>query len=109
MTTTFERFRSAKRANYSTLPTIDVEILPDVRECRTCGLPVRYQPHPRGSSYGPGTWVHDIVGPEPEPHYVSPKDRCSYCHGPARYIQHAWHDAVECDRCGGVTGYAIGD
>lgn len=110
MTTTLERYAGAKRANYCTLPTVDVEILPDVHLCEKCDVLITYMPHPKGFSYGSGTWVHAVDSPLADEHRISPKTRCSYCHShEAVFRQHAWHDAVECPRCGGVTGYAIGD
>lgn len=108
MTTTLERYAGAKSANYCTLPTVDVEILPDVHQCKACNAELVYRPHPKGFAYGTGTWEH--VEGMVDAHRGEPKTRCSYCHShEAVFRQHAWHDAVECPRCGGVTGYAIGD
>ena len=42
MATTLEAFAGAHRHNYCTLPTIDVEILPDIRHCE-CGEPVSFE------------------------------------------------------------------
>lgn len=109
MSTTLEMFADAKRGNYCTLPTIDVEILPDVHHCKTCDEQLVYDPN--GGSYGMGEWLHADPTIPKAAHYVSPKVRCRYCHSEddAVYRQHAWHDAVECSRCGGIDGYAIGD
>jgi hypothetical protein len=109
---TLEKFAGAKRHNYCTLPSIDVEILPDVHYCRHCGELLEYVPHPKGPGWGSGNWQH--VSSSAEDHSraacVTPRTRCRYCHSQeAVYRQHAWHDAVECDRCGAVEGYAIGD
>lgn len=102
MASTLETFGGTRQLNYCTLPTIDVEILPDVHHCKTCGTAITYQP--RGGS----VWVHNSLVPDHG--FITPKTRCRYCHSEdATYHQHAWFDAVECDRCGGVTGYAIGD
>lgn len=109
-----EKYAGAKRGNYSTLPKHDVEILPDVHHCEKCGGIVVYQ-DPPGSSYSLGVWKHEggpggCVNSEGLEGYVCPKTRCRYCHSEAaKYMQHAWHDAIECPRCGGVDGYAIGD
>ena len=109
MTTTFAKFANAKRANYSDLPKIDVEILADERHCEKCGEAVRYES--AAGRFGMGDWVH--VEEQADGHSASPRTWCKYCHNDdsesVRYRQHAWYDAVECDRCGGVDGYAIGD
>lgn len=77
MTTTFEKFAGQQARNYSTLPTIDVEII------------TAEHPAPRG--------------------YPT----CQYCGTTdAEYVtshQYSWYDAVVCTRCGGVTGWPIGD
>lgn len=104
MTTTFEKFSTAKRKIYSTLPTIDVTILPDVRHCRTCGSEAVWD-----SSRGVlGNFAHADGNDD---HRADVKSHCVYCNNEdgVRYVQYLWHDAVECPRCGGVDGYAIGD
>src|SRR5690606_1704216 len=103
MATTFEVFEGAQRRNYSTLPTVDVEILPDIRHCEECGAEVRYVPDTLI-----GSWQHADGSTD---HFVLPKVRCPYCNSEddAVYKQHAWYDAVECSRCGGVYGRAVGD
>ena len=100
MATTLETFAGARRGNYCTLPTIDVEILPDIHHCQTCGETVIYQQH---------RWLHGNHL-TPDHGWIAPKVMCRYCHSEdAVYHQHAYHDAIECNRCGGVDGYAIGD
>lgn len=107
MTTTFEKFAGTRRWNYCTLPTKDVEILPDHNICDVCNTLVMYVPP---SNYGLGHWVHVVDSPVDNPHVVTPRVRCRYCNShDAKFRQHAWYDAVECNRCGGVDGYAIGD
>ena len=105
-TTTLQAFAGAKRRNYETLPTLDVEILPDVRHCEKCGGVMVWDP--KGGRYGWGEHVHADGS---EHGYAPPRTRCRYCHSEehAQYRQHAWYDAVECSRCGGVDGHAIGD
>lgn len=106
MTTTLEAFAGAKRHNYCTLPSIDVEILPDVRHCEKCDGEMVWDPkaghfgqhvHADGSDHG----------------YAPPKLRCRYCftEDPAEvsFRMDAWYDATECTRCGGVDGRALGD
>jgi DNA-directed RNA polymerase subunit RPC12/RpoP len=105
MAKVLEVFKDAKRHNYCDLPKFDVEILADIYLCQKCGAEVRYEAHPRG---GLGNWVH--VDADVEAHYAGPRSRCRYCRSQdAVYRQHAWYDAVECDRCGAVDGRAIGD
>ncbi|WP_102145614.1 hypothetical protein [Mycobacterium hubeiense] len=108
MATTIETFAGAVKHNYCTLPTIDVEILPDIRHCETCGEPVTHQPDRKHGLLG--GWVH-TSSEVPDHGRVSPRTRCRYCNSDehARYVQHAWFDAIECSRCGGVDGFAIGD
>jgi hypothetical protein len=103
--TTLTKFAGQRAGNYSTLPTIDVEILPDVQVCKACAAPIVHVPDPK-SVFG-HRWEHAQPGAE---HWVSAATRCRYCHShDAVYRQHAWYDAVECPRCGGVAGCAIGD
>lgn len=105
MTTTKEKYADARRGNYCTLPIHDVEILPDEHHCEKCGETVIYDPD---KGYF-GEWVHE--DPFNVDHRADIKVRCPYCHSEddAVYRQHPWHDAVECSRCGGVDGRAIGD
>jgi len=103
--TTLAKFRGQRASNYSTMPTIDVPILPDIRLCQGCGKEVKQVPD--GSWF---RWVHADAPDGPSDHWVSNATRCRYCHSQdAQYRQHAWYDAVECERCGGVDGFAIGD
>jgi hypothetical protein len=108
VSTTFEKFTGQRAGNYSDLPTKDVPILPDIHVCEKCRTRVVHVPFP-GPGWGIGKWEH-AESNECAGTYVSPATRCRYCHSQdAKYRQHAWYDAVECDRCGGVAGYAIGD
>ena len=105
MTTTLTQFAGQARPNYCTMPSIDVEILPDVRHC-TCGAEVVFDP--KAGHFG--GWAHKDPA-TPAHGLVTAATRCYYCRSEtdAVYRQHAWFDAVECSRCGGVQGYAIGD
>lgn len=109
MTTTFEEFAGQRAANYSTMPTKDVSILPDTRQCKTCHEEI-VSTRPAGlPSWGPPKWVHLDKGVA-DHGYISPAVRCRFCRShDAVYRQHAWCDATECPRCGGVDGFAIGD
>lgn len=115
MTTTFAKFANATRRNYSDLPKFDVEVLPDVRHCRYCGNVVHWEA--KAGEFGMGEWVHDDPSVEcsyiPSKNVGSPRSWCCYCNndepGTVHYRQRAWSDETECDRCGGVEGYAIGD
>lgn len=138
MSTTFEVYADKKVRNYSTRPKLDVEILDDTRECGapfrqgTCDIHIQY-------NFNSGKWEHDpseieCEGHEPEPgrdhefgvevfcdgscrpetkHTPTPKLMCTYCHSQdpseVKSVMHAWYDAVECSRCGGVEGWALGD
>ena len=105
MTTTFEAWPASRRVrNYSSRPTIDVEILPDRYECQVCAAECVYVPKL-------GNFVHaDDATPAHEGR-IAPKPRCPYCHSTEHltYTAHAWHDAAACSRCGGIDGFAIGD
>lgn len=94
------------RSNYSSLPTIDVDIIDeDTIHCRHCGGELvnaaarghfaDYQ-HRRSAAYD---------------HRAEVNPRCYYCRaeGTVTHTQHAWHDSTDCSRCGGSVGYAIGD
>jgi len=109
MTTTFEKFKGMQAGNYCTNPRIDVEIIDDPTRCNepTCGRTIIKT----GDSYWP-KWVHEDTG-DSDGHYVCPRASCRYCGtNDPQYVgvhQYAWYDATECSRCGGVTGYALGD
>lgn len=106
MTTTFEVYAGTQRGNYCSLPTKDVPILPDLHVCDKCDQLILYVEHPASWRR---VWLHVVDSPLDE-HRITPKVRCRYCHSHAAvFRQHAWHDAVECPRCGGVDGFAIGD
>lgn len=109
MTTTFQKWNGTPRANYCTLPKVDVEIVVPVPACKTCDREIKKHETERDWS-GP-VWVHADTG-ERE-HYIAARPACHYCgtndKGVVHYRQHPWHDATECDRCGGELGYAIGD
>lgn len=109
MTTTFEKYQGTQRGNYCTLPTIDVEIIEPPGYCRNCSGVMVYDPKARLF----GAWVHET---EPEPgtcRYASVASRCGYCgtneKGVVVFHQRAYSDETECSRCGGVSGYGIGD
>lgn len=106
MATTFKKFNDNRPGNYCTYPKLDVEILPDVHNCETCGEMVEYVSAPNGR-YPYGSWEHVSA----TDHTAQPKTRCRYCHNEngVKFTQEAWYDRTSCPRCGGVTGYAIGD
>lgn len=111
MVTTFEKFAGKQATNYSTNPTIDVEILtpPEERPCSTCGLNVVYDPKSYSMSHVDADGNH--VDYAVTRHLPSRESECSFCGalGTVTVSQHAWHDAVTCSRCGGIQGWAIGD
>lgn len=110
MTTTLTAFAGKQARNYSSNPRIDVDIIPvDERKphCSTCGVEViRLNPT---DLYGIPQYAH--TEQVETPHHISIRACCAYCGSDesVKAIQHAWYDAIECSRCGGVTGYAIGD
>lgn len=109
MTTTFEKYKGAKRGNYCTLPTIDVEIIQPAAYCRKCGGAMVWNPK---AQHG-GRWEHETP---PEPGGCTSGEaatRCQYCGtneaGVVVYHQRPYSDEIDCSRCGGVWGYGIGD
>lgn len=106
MATTFEKFANYY-ANYSSKPTIDVEIVKNDPLCNKCHSPIERIP---GRYEFEVKWGHVIPGDE---HYVSPTTTCMFCGnnepGTVHYRQMSYSDETECDRCGGRSGYGIGD
>lgn len=104
--TTLEKFAGARVPNYSTAPTIDVEILPDVFHCAADGAEVDY-------SRDVNRWHHLEATTCVAKTQSYPRPRCRYCRTDdpdhLSATQYAWYDATECSRCGGVEGYALGD
>lgn len=127
--TTFEKFAGQRAGNYSSNPTVDVEILDGPTMCGAresdgsrCLRPIvrDHEAQPTYMAY----WKHaDVEGPGPALNHhlrdgaayslIGPTTRCSYCgtQDPTEvtFHQRSWSDETECTRCGGVTGYAIGD
>lgn len=106
MTTTFQKFSSHNVGNYSTRPSVDVDILDEQRVCATCDGVVTWAP--KGGQYGWGGWVHEAGASD---HRAQALGQCRFCggQGTLSHRQEAWYDATDCSRCGGVDGYAIGD
>lgn len=124
--TTFERYPPGWYQNYCTRPTHDVEILDPERRCAVCGDTLTFVK--QGFSFG---WVHDnatepdlrtyeVKQPGDTRHRPAPRGRCSFCGAENGQVvdgetvhlfpsHHAWHDQVECSRCGGISGFPIGD
>lgn len=110
MTTTLEKYRGTRVANYCSLPRIDVEILPDVRTCSVCGQEVTFMPSTRradGLGFIGGGYKH--VGAAE--HEAEPKARCRYCNSEdeVELVLAAWSNETRCSRCGGVDGFGLGD
>ena len=99
--TTFEKYRDARSDDYCTPPTVDVPILPDVRHCAACRGPIMYDTARR-------IWAHENG---PTGHRAEAHSKCWYCNSEdaVTHTQDARHEAIECSRCGGATGFAIGD
>lgn len=109
-TTTFAWIAAQREAGnyaegYSTWPKVDVPVLPKQTLCESCDEPVFFN---READYF-GRWEH--VSADAEKHYVAPQRTCMYCHAieGVTFRQHPWYDAIECSRCKGVQGWAIGD
>lgn len=112
MTTTLEKYAGQQAHNYCTLPQRDVPILNPLPVCQQqgCGRVVVTQP--TGKVYPSRRWVH-ADSRDTDGHSVWPRPSCDYCGtndaGTVHNRQYAWYNATECDRCGGVSGYPIGD
>lgn len=108
MVSVLEKVAGKRAGNYSTNPRIDVEVIENpARYCQCGGVVV-----PDGvASNGIQNWKH--VEEPAKPHLLDRAGMCSFCGasepGEVAYKQYSWYDAVECSRCGGVEGYAIGD
>lgn len=108
MTTTFQKFSSNNVGNYSSRPTLDVDVLDGPRVCKTCDRVATWAP--KGGQFGWGGWVHEGESVEPD-HRVEVLGQCRFCggQGTLSHRMEAWFDATDCSRCGGVDGRAIGD
>lgn len=108
MTTTLST--QFKRGNYCTLPTIDVEIIPSsdrTPHCATCGGDL--VDTNAGDVWAWPEYTHAV---EPDvKHYISRRATCQYCGSDEHTTSHqrSWSDELDCSRCGGTTGFAIGD
>lgn len=122
------KYAGTVRHNYCTLPTEDVVILPDTLRCRTCsGRLVRVEDvrtsnghHQKVSAFIHETsetelndvypYLHEVGRPA---HLTEPSVRCPYCHtddpGHVTFVRASYSDETRCTRCGGVSGFAIGD
>lgn len=106
---TLAEYGGKQARNYSRMPTIDVPIIEnEYRHCANCGEAVYREA---------GTWS-TVLGRTlhldgTDEHYVTARPKCAYCgtDDPAEvsFHQRNWSDETECTRCGGITGYAIGD
>lgn len=108
--TTKEKWAGKQAGNYSTLPKRDVEVLKETeRLCTNCSEQVTYVE----SSY---SWVHSngekkCSGSDSLTASANPV--CRYCGtgDPSHYSfeQKSYSDESHCSRCGGTSGYGIGD
>jgi hypothetical protein len=117
--TTLTKFAGWYR-NYSTRPSIDVEVLPDENHCAECGEKVVYIASQWGTSNGHNAesaqwmfldfWMHADGSVSHDPR---PRPRCFFCHGDeagtVEHLQLNWSDETYCSRCGGRNGFGIGD
>lgn len=121
--TTSQLWAGKQAGNYSSLPSRDVPVLKDTeRFCTHCGKTMHYD-----DQGGYGRWKHvhgldycrredrrdqgekDITGDT----RASVNPVCRYCgtgnprH--SKFRHQAYSDETSCSRCGGVSGYGIGD
>lgn len=108
MAMTLETYAGKQARNYSSNPTIDVAIVESAAHCNACGGEVVNLTPCTPNSWPLPRWAH--VNPTDD-HYISPRPTCDCCGSDeaATASQHNWHDQVACTRCGGITGWAIGD
>ena len=119
--TTLEKYAGTPARSYSSNPTKDVEVLKDAKRfCTKCGEEVVYDKaayrtlHSNGDGSCSNESVKAYTGSEPPyTQYVSANAVCSYCGtgDPAHHTfkQQAYSDESSCSRCGGTSGYGIGD
>lgn len=124
------KYAGTVRHNYCTLPTEDVEVLPEIRHCADCGDVVERVSRTRtvaasGHRHEVSAWVHsgeEVVVTDVYPylheigdhdHHARVRSACRYCNtdDPAHvtFVQASYSDETRCTRCGGVHGFAIGD
>lgn len=121
--TTKEKWAGKQAGNYSTLPRKDVDVLKDSKRfCTRCGDATEYQQsgymgewvHSNGEKNCDSAQVEKHTGEKPQwNQYVQPNPVCHYCGtgDPAHstFKQQSYSDGTSCSRCGGVSGYGIGD
>ena len=103
---TFEAFKGVPAGNYSSMPTIDVEILPPAgHRCVDCDAEIKFH-MPTFS------WSH-LDEAAADHGRVSPGRVCHYCNNRNQdeviFSFQSYSDQIECSRCGGITGRPIGD
>lgn len=121
--TTKEKWAGKQAGNYSTLPKKDVAVLKDSKRfCTKCGDATEYQEkgymgewvHSNGEKTCDDAQVEKYTGEKPKwNQYVSSNPVCRYCGtgDPAHstFKQQPYSDETSCSRCGGISGYGIGD
>lgn len=108
--TTKQKWAGKQAGNYSTLPTKDVEVLKETeRLCTNCSEQVTYDE----SSY---RWNHadgKATCSDDGKTTASANPVCRYCGtgNPSHhsFSQNSYSDESHCSRCGGTSGYGIGD
>lgn len=119
--TTKQKWAGKQAGNYSTLPSKDVEVLENAESfCTKCGDSVTYDAkayrhlHSNGESTCDKAKAEAYTGKKSEyTQIVSVNPKCRYCGtgDPAHssFRQQSYSDEASCSRCGGVSGYGIGD
>lgn len=106
---TGEMWSGKTAGNYSNLPTKQVSVLTGAKTiCKKCDQPVHYVK----KGYG-GNFVHESEDHGCDEVTYSISTPCKYCGTSDPSFQtfkhQAYSDETSCSRCGGVSGYAIGD
>lgn len=105
--TTLAHFAGQHARKYSTLPTIDVPIIPTAERrhyCAGCGGEIVDTADRSRNTYAVAKREH-VDATTTEAHdWVRPRLTCIYCGSDesTAFYQRSWSDETECSRCGGI-------
>lgn len=110
---TLEKWKGKQAGNYSSLPKKDVHVLKDAKKfCTKCNEDLVLDENKANQ----GLYLHADNGSQwcsNGKTFYSVNGSCKYCGtGDPSYLefkQMSWSDESHCSRCGGVSGYGIGD